>query len=334
MKDIDVADLSNGINRFKNARILVIGDIMLDHFIWGKVSRISPEAPVPVVGVERETTMLGGAANVVYNIVSAGGKALLCGCVGDDAPGREVVLKLKELGVDVGGVVVEHERPTTVKTRIIAHAQQVVRFDRESNNPLRPETTARVLEFVNEKKEYLSGVIVSDYGKGVISRQLMEGLRTAISGSHFPVTVDPSVKNFSLYQDVTIITPNHNQASEIAGLELRDQEDIQEIARVLMGNGSCPSLLITRGADGMSLFEEEGRVTHINAMARKVYDVTGAGDTVIAILTLGMTSGLDLRSAAYLSNLAAGLVVGEVGTSTVKVDDLRKLVDAHVSAEN
>ncbi|RLB28225.1 MAG: D-glycero-beta-D-manno-heptose-7-phosphate kinase [Deltaproteobacteria bacterium] len=330
MKNIDRNYLNKGIDNFGKSMILVVGDIMLDRFIWGNVSRISPEAPVPVVEVERETIMLGGAANVVNNLVSLGGNVMMCGIVGDDSTGEQIISKLNELDVDTTGIAIEHDRPTSVKTRIIAHAQQVVRYDWEKKIPLKPKTTKDILNFIQEKKGNLSALIVSDYGKGVISRQLMDGLRSATSDCNFPVTVDPNVKNFPLYKDVTVITPNHNQAGEIAGLEIVNEEDLKKVGKKLLNSKKCEALLITRGKDGMTLFEEEGRVTHIKSIARKVYDVTGAGDTVIATLTLGIAGGLDMKSAAYLSNLAAGIVVGEIGTSTVKIDNLKELIASHL----
>jgi len=330
MKNIDKKYLNKGIDNFEKSTILVIGDIMLDRFIWGNVSRISPEAPVPVVEVEHETIMLGGAANVVNNLVSLGGNVMMCGVVGDDPTGEEIISKLNELDVDTGGIAIEHDRPTSVKTRIIAHDQQVVRYDLEKKIPLKPKITKGILDFIHEKKENLSALIVSDYGKGVISRQLMDGLKSIALDCDFPVTVDPNVKNFSLYKDATVITPNHNQAGEIAGLEIINEEDLKKVGKKLLNNRKCKALLITRGKDGMTLFEQQGRVTHIQSIARKVYDVTGAGDTVIATLTLGIAGGLDLKSAAYLSNLAAGIVVGEVGTSAVKIDNLKELINSHI----
>jgi len=330
MKDIDREYLNKGIENFGKSTILVIGDIMLDQFIWGKVSRISPEAPVPVVEVEQETTMLGGAANVVNNLASLGGKVLLCGVAGDDSPGREIISKLHELDVDISGIAIEHDRPTSVKTRIIAHAQQVVRYDREKRIPLKQKTINRIVNLIHEKKKHLSGILISDYGKGVVSRKLMDGVRGVISDCNFPVTVDPNVKNFPLYKDVTIITPNHNQAGEIAGLKIVNEQDLLKAGKRLLNKKRCRALLITRGKDGMTLFEEDGKVTYIKSVAREVYDVTGAGDTVIAALTLGIAAGLDMKSAAYLSNLAAGIVVGDVGTSSVNINNLKELIATHI----
>ena len=330
MTNIDKSYLNKGIDNFGKSMILVIGDIMLDKFIWGNVSRISPEAPVPVVEVEHETVMLGGATNVVNNLVSLGGSVMMCGVVGNDPTGKEIISRLDELNVDTGGIAIEVDRPTSVKTRIIAHDQQVVRYDREKTISLKPKTIKGILDFINEKKGNLSALIVSDYGKGVISRQLMDGLKSIISDCDFPVTVDPNVKNFSLYKDVTVITPNHNQAEEIAGIEIINEENLKKVGKKLLNNKKCKALLITRGKDGMTLFEQEGRVTHIKSIARKVYDVTGAGDTVIATLTLGIAGGLDLKSAAYLSNLSGGIVVGEIGTSTVKIDNLKELINSRL----
>jgi len=329
LKNIDKKYLHKGIDNFRKSMILVVGDIMLDRFIWGNVSRISPEAPVPVVEVEHETVMLGGATNVVNNLVSLGGSVMMCGVVGDDPIGKEIISRLNELHVDTTGIAIELDRPTIVKTRIIAHDQQVVRYDLEKKIPLKPKTTKGILDFIHEKKGHLSAIIVSDYGKGVISSQLMDGLKNMASDYNVPVTVDPNVKNFPLYKDVTVITPNHNQAREISGLEIINEEDLKKVGKKLLNNKKCKALLITRGKDGMTLFEQEGRVTHIKSIARKVYDVTGAGDTVIATLTLGIVGGLDIKSASYLSNLAAGIVVGEVGTSTVKIDNLKELINSH-----
>lgn len=330
MKDIGPESLNKAIDNFGKTRILVIGDIMLDKFIWGKVSRISPEAPVPVVEVDHETTMLGGATNVVNNIVSLGGKVLLCGVVGDDYTGREIFSLLNESKVNVSGIIIEDNRPTTIKTRIIAHAQQVVRYDRETRESLKPETTDSILNFIHDQKDNLSAIIVSDYRKGVVTREIMEGVKDLMSTRGLPLAVDPNIKNFPLYEGVTIITPNHNEAQEAAGIDIVDEESLKRVGEKLLQSYRCRALLITRGEDGMNLFEEGGKRVDIKAIARKIYDVTGAGDTVTATLTLGIVAGLDMKSAAYLSNLAAGIVVGEVGTSAVRIDDLKALIASHL----
>ena len=330
MKDIDPESLNKAIDNFGKTRILVIGDIMLDKFIWGNVSRISPEAPVPVVEVDHETIMLGGATNVINNIVSLGGKVLLCGVVGDDYTGREIFSLLNESKVNVSGIIIEDNRPTTIKTRIIAHAQQVVRYDRETRESLKPETTDSILNFIHDQKDNLSAIIVSDYRKGVVTREIMEGVKDLMSTRGLPLAVDPNIKNFPLYEGVTIITPNHNEAQEAAGIDIVDEESLRRVGEKLLQSYRCRALLITRGEDGMTLFEEGGKRVDIKAIARKIYDVTGAGDTVAATLTLGIVAGLDMKSAAYLSNLAAGIVVGEVGTSAVRIDDLKALIAFHL----
>jgi D-beta-D-heptose 7-phosphate kinase/D-beta-D-heptose 1-phosphate adenosyltransferase len=322
--------LNKAIDNFGKTRILVIGDIMLDKFIWGKVLRISPEAPVPVVEVDHETIMLGGATNVINNIVSLGGKVLLCGVVGDDYTGREIFSLLNESKVNVSGIIIEDNRPTTIKTRIIAHAQQVVRYDRETRESLKPETTDSILNFIHDQKDNLSAIIVSDYRKGVVTREIMEGVKDLMSTRGLPLAVDPNIKNFPFYEGVTIITPNHNEAQEAAGIDIVDEESLKRVGEKLLQSYRCRALLITRGEDGMTLFEEGGKRVDIKAIARKIYDVTGAGDTVTATLTLGIVAGLDIESAAYLSNLAAGIVVGEVGTSAVRIDDLKALIASHL----
>ncbi|MFW6147997.1 MAG: D-glycero-beta-D-manno-heptose-7-phosphate kinase [Thermodesulfobacteriota bacterium] len=329
MNEFNLAALNEGINQFRSKSILVIGDIMLDQFIWGRVSRISPEAPVPVVEVERESTMLGGAANVANNLVSLGGKVLLCGVVGNDRSGQEVISELEGMGADIGGVCIEGARPTSVKTRIVAHAQQVVRYDLEKRIPLKRSSTQKILCFIREKKDHISAIILSDYGKGVLSRKLMHGLVDLI-GNSVPVAIDPNVKNFPLYRNATVITPNKSQAAEIAGIDIADDHGLLKAAKKIMNNNRSKAALITRGEEGMALFEDSGSVTHIKSIARKVYDVTGAGDTVIAAFTLAIASGLDMKSAAFLSNIAAGIVVGEIGTSTVNIDDLRRSAGSQI----
>jgi rfaE bifunctional protein kinase chain/domain len=330
MNAIDLRSLMKAIEGFGKTEVLVVGDIMLDQFIWGRVSRISPEAPVPVVEVDHETTMLGGATNVVNNIVSLGGKVWLCGVVGDDYIGRQIFSLLNRLGVNINGIVVQDNRPTTLKTRIIAHAQQMVRYDKETRDTLKPETTNTILDFIHNRGENLAAIIVSDYGKGVVTRELMEGLKDLMSTRGLTLAVDPNVRNFPLYEGVTIITPNNKQAQEAAGIDISDEESLRRVGEALLQSCRCRALLITRGDEGMTLFESDDGATHIKVMARKVYDVTGAGDTVIATLTLGIAAGLDLKSAAYLSNVSAGIVVGEVGTSTVKKDDLKALLASHI----
>ncbi len=299
---------------------------MMDVFVWGKVNRISPEAPVPVVEVMDESLRLGGAANVVNNLVALETQVILTGVIGGDETGRLLKKEIKKLGLENGGLIVEKERPTTVKTRIIAHSQQVVRVDKEKRNPIQPETTKKILDFIASHLGEIDAILISDYAKGVICAPLMEGLKKLLQKKEVILAVDPKVKNVPLYEGVTIITPNHYEALQASGFNGYNditEELIKEAGQKLLSTLHTQAVLITRGEEGMTLFEKNG-ITHIPAMAKKVYDVTGAGDTVIASLTAAWTSGAELKEAAYLANLAAGIVVGEVGTATVNRDQLLK----------
>ncbi len=320
--------LKEQIRRFPSARVLVIGDIIMDEYIWGRVSRISPEAPVPVVEVGDQTKMPGGAANVVLNMASLGARPLLCGVIGEDSVGEEILGRFERLGLNTAGIVREAGRPTSIKTRVIAHQQQVVRVDRESRAPIAGKSVGRVLEFIEGHLRDVDVVVVSDYGKGVISPPVMEKLRDAVQHLPAKVAVDPKTGNFEYYHEVDVITPNHHEAGGFCGWEIRDEETLLRAGRHMLQALGCRSVLITQGKDGMTLFENGDRVTRIPTVAKKVFDVTGAGDTVIATFSLGLASGLDLRLSALLSNYAAGIVVGEVGTSVVRADDLIRVIDS------
>ena len=305
---------------------MVIGDLMVDEYIWGNVSRVSPEAPVPVVSVTSESLRLGGAGNVVNNIHTLGGKVLLAGIVGNDEMGRKVIHDLHKMGLETKGVIVEPERVTTVKTRIIAQHQQVVRYDREITRPIHPENIQQILSLLEGGINELDAVLVSDYGKGVICEPLMERVRSLTQRAGKILAVDPKVKNFPLFREVTIITPNHYEAAEATGRWIMSEEDLMTVGRTLLQRLQVQSVLITRGEKGMTLFQHNGEVIHIPTMAKEVYDVTGAGDTVISVLTLAMASGATAKEAAILSNIAAGMVVGEIGTATIKASELEDAV--------
>jgi D-beta-D-heptose 7-phosphate kinase/D-beta-D-heptose 1-phosphate adenosyltransferase len=319
-------ELLSFISKFPDARIMVIGDLMVDEYIWGNVSRISPEAPVPVVSVTSESLRLGGAGNVVNNIHTLGGKVLLTGVVGNDEMGRKVIHDLRKMGLETKGIIVEPERVTTVKTRIIAQHQQVVRYDREITRPIQPENIQQILSLLEAGIHELDAVLVSDYGKGVICETLMEGVRSLTQKEGKILAVDPKVKNFPFFREVSIITPNHYEAAEAAGRWILNEEDLLAVGHTLLMRLQAKSVLITRGEKGMTLFQNNGEVTHIPTMAKEVYDVTGAGDTVISVLTLAMASGASAKQAAILSNIAAGIVVGEVGTATTKTSELEDAV--------
>ena len=317
------------IDRFPRARVVVIGDIIMDEYIWGDVSRISPEAPVPVVEVQHETKTLGGAANVIHNMATLGAGPVLCGVIGEDRTGRQILNRIDQMGLKTDGMVVESGRPTSIKTRIVAHNQQVVRFDRESKRNIAPESIDKILGFIGKNLDALDAIVVTDYGKGVISAPLMKGLRDLIrpaSERSIIIAVDPKTGNFEYYHEVDVITPNHHEAGTYCGFEITDEETLRRAGQKMLHELNCRSVLITQGKDGVTLFENGGETTHIPTVAKKVFDVTGAGDTVIGTLSLGLASGLDLKSAAVLSNFAAGIVVGEVGTSTVNAEELKKAV--------
>jgi D-beta-D-heptose 7-phosphate kinase/D-beta-D-heptose 1-phosphate adenosyltransferase len=314
------------IQRFPQAGLLVIGDLILDHYVMGRVSRISPEAPVPVVHVESETLRLGGAANVYNNILALGGKADLCGVIGADESGR---LLLKELGntrSGRGGVIIDHDRPTTRKSRVIAHNQQIVRYDVEGRQELKGTLQKRLLRYVESRIKELSCLVVSDYAKGVVSASLMAEITRLAALRKIPVIVDPKVEHFGYYKNVTVITPNHLEATQAAGLHGDDDNTVNQAGAVIRQRLGCQSVLITRGEKGMSLYEGEGTSWHLPTQARQVYDVTGAGDTVIGTLALALSTGASMREGATLANHAAGIVVGMVGTATVTPKQLLEAV--------
>jgi D-beta-D-heptose 7-phosphate kinase/D-beta-D-heptose 1-phosphate adenosyltransferase len=311
-------------------RILVIGDMMMDRFLWGKVSRISPEAPVPIVVVEDETYLLGGAANVGNNIQSLGGKVSLCGVIGDDELGQRMKRELATKGIDAQGVFVESGRQTTVKTRVIAHQhpyqQQLVRIDRETTDHLRPSILRSLSDYLAGNLERFQGVVISDYGKGLLTRPLTQALIERAKKEKKFVMVDPKPKNFSFYQGATVVTPNAKEASEASGTAIVDPPSLRKAGRVLLERLECEALVITRGEEGMTIFEAGREPLNVATVARDVYDVTGAGDTVIGTMALARGAGASIELAARLANYAAGIVVGKMGTATVNREELMKAV--------
>lgn len=318
----------NGIvNSFKSKKILIIGDLILDRYIFGKVSRISPEAPVPVVDVINESFLLGGAANVANNIIALGGAVSVAGIIGRDNAGIRVRELLEQNGAGTEGVI-EDKRPTTVKTRVVAHNQQVVRFDREDRKKLEGKNLALLLQYIKKAMAVHDAVIVSDYKKGTVTATLVKALVKYAKPDNTFIAVDPKVGHFHFYKNVSLITPNLMEASQGSGVEIRDEKSLMKAGKALMNRLSCKALLITRGEDGMSLFEQkkakEIQATHIPTVAQKVYDVTGAGDTVIATFTLAYAAGASLEESAFIANHAAGIVVGEVGNAVASPESLLK----------
>lgn len=312
------------LDRFNRLNVLVVGDLMLDHYVWGAVSRISPEAPVPVVDVSRETEMPGGAGNVALNMASLGAKIHLVGLIGQDSSASRLLSLFRSLPISTEAVLKSAERPTILKTRIIAHHQQVVRVDREVRGDLPPALLDQVWSRVEALLPKVDAVVLSDYAKGVISAALLKRLIPSAKRRGIPVTVDPKVENFHWYRSVTCVTPNLKEALEGAGiLVVKSDPDVEALGRKLLNKLNAQSVLITRGEKGMSLFEKNKPVYHIPTRAQEVFDVTGAGDTVIGTLTLALASGASLRVAAEIANDAAGIVVGKIGTAIVTPDELR-----------
>jgi len=311
------------VKNFSRARVLVVGDIMVDHFIWGKVWRISPEAPVPVVEVARESLLLGGSANVMNNILSAGGKVYAAGVIGSDDMGRWFLEECRRRKVGTEGIVIERGRPTTVKARIVAHSQQMVRFDREKIDPIRKDSVRRITDYVRTAVGDFHAIVISDYNKGVVSEALLDGIRKARTGRKTTVCVDPKQNDFNLYRGFDVVTPNHHEAARAVGLMrvASGEKEPLEIGEKILERYGFKAVLITRGEEGMDLFER-GSAIHIPAVAKEVYDVTGAGDTVIGLFALAVAAGANFKEAAYIANQAAGIVVGKVGTATVSQDEL------------
>ncbi len=311
------------VSRFKDKRILVIGDLMLDQYVRGKVSRISPEAPVPIVRVTEEAFIPGGAGNVADNLAALGACPSVIGIVGDDEAGRELRDDLRARNVGVSGIITDRWRLTSQKCRIVAERQQVVRFDRETSGPLSSETETKLLSRLSEAFACAQAIILSDYGKGVISPRILKAAISLAGKRGIPITVDPKIEHFRLYRGVTCLTPNLQEAwggmqkSQKSGASALESLG-QDILRALRPE----SLLITRGPDGMSLFRPGARVVHIPTQAREVFDVTGAGDTVISVLTLALAAGAGIIQAAQLANHAAGLVVGKLGTAVATSKEL------------
>jgi D-beta-D-heptose 7-phosphate kinase/D-beta-D-heptose 1-phosphate adenosyltransferase len=312
--------------RFEGTPVLVVGDLMVDHYLWGKVTRISPEAPVPVVDVTRDSLQLGGAANVAHNIMTLGGRPLLCGTVGDDEKGRWLIQEFDQKKASTDGIIVDASRLTTQKTRVIAHHQHVVRFDYEQKGDIARRTREEMLQRIQRYMDEVHAVVISDYAKGVVNAPLVKEIRAWARKRDVQIIVDPKVHHFEYYSEVTVITPNTLEASRAAGIDIEDEGGLLRAGEILLKKARCEAILITRGEEGMSLFERNGETTHIPSVAREVFDVTGAGDTVVSSLALSVAARVPLKDAARLANFAAGVVVGSVGTATVTPKQLEEAI--------
>ncbi len=328
MRPLSVRKVRSLLRRFSGVRLLVIGDLMLDEFLWGSVERISPEAPVPVVRVERESLCLGGAANVVANVRALGAHVTACGLIGQDAAGGHILAELRRIGAGTSGVVRSSDMVTTRKTRVIAHHQQVVRFDREQ--PVATDGDGkRLVAFVERNASRYDAVLVSDYGKGVVSPALLEVLNRLHREQRVQVVIDPKKPNFAHYRGAALITPNQHEAAEAAGIVVGDEASLEQAGVRLLERWQADAVLITRGEKGMTLFRCGRPGRHFPAVARDVFDVTGAGDTVVATCTVAMAAGATLEEAAWLANHAAGVAVSKLGTATVNQAELLAAVRAN-----
>jgi rfaE bifunctional protein kinase chain/domain len=322
MTALRAADISEFLAQSRGRSVGVVGDLMLDRFVWGRVSRISPEAPVPVVEIEREDYHLGGAANVARNLASLGGSPLLVGTVGSDDAAGTLRHTLVSRGLSDETVVAVSERRTTVKTRIIAHHQQVVRADWESTEDLDGEAEERVLAALDRRIGSCEALVLSDYAKGTLTPRVIARAIELAKSRGAPVLVDPKARCYHLYRGVTLVTPNLSEAERFTGVTIRSEADLGEAARAILRDLDSRAVLITRGEQGMSLYERDREPLHIPTFAREVFDVTGAGDTVIATAALALACGTSLPRAAELANRAAGIVVGKLGTACVLPEEL------------
>lgn len=313
--------LQKVVQQFSDQPILVVGDLMLDRYVWGRVERISPEAPVPVVEVVKETVHLGGAANVAYNLAVLKARPLLVGVVGRDEAGDRLVEELHRQEISSEGIVRDKGRSTTIKTRIIAHNQQVCRTDREDKTPLSQGTVDQMRSAYQPLLEQAKGMILSDYGKGALSAALVVGLIQEARRTKKFLAVDPKAGDFSVYRGASIVTPNKKEAVRASGVEIVDEASFIQAGEKLLEVTASDYLLITRGEEGMTLFDGKEH-SHIPTVAREVFDVSGAGDTVIASLTLAVAAGASIRDAAILANHAAGVAVGKLGTAAASGEEI------------
>ncbi len=305
--------ISQLFSSIQGKNIAIVGDVMIDKYLWGAVSRISPEAPVPVVEVENETQRLGGAANVANNIQSLGAIPLLVGVVGNDFNGKELQTILEHQQCSSEGIITDSTRPTTIKTRVIAHNQHVVRIDSEEKKDIEADVQKRIMAVLEERIDSLDGIIIEDYNKGVIVKNLITSIIALANKHRKIITIDPKFNNFFEYKNVSVFKPNKKETEEVLGKKLSSDEDVLQAGKMLLEKLAAENILLTRSEKGMSLFERNGTITHIPTQARHVADVSGAGDTVIATLTTLLAAGGSVQEAATIANYAGGIVCGEVG---------------------
>ncbi|PKL79599.1 MAG: D-glycero-beta-D-manno-heptose-7-phosphate kinase [Ignavibacteriae bacterium HGW-Ignavibacteriae-4] len=321
MKNLNKTRVKEIFKNFAGKKIAVIGDIMLDRYFWGSVTRVSPEAPVPVIDLEHETFHLGGAANVASNLNSLGIKSILCGIIGDDNSAEMFEQICKERGIDPSGLYKDSDRPTTVKTRIIGNNQQIVRLDREVRDVINTAGEKHIISTL-QKNSDIESIIFGDYDKGAISSKLIKDVLKYAKSNNIEVYADPKFANFFAYKGVTAFKPNKKEAAQALKIEIKTEEDVKIAGQMLLDKLSCDNVLLTLGDKGMMLFEANGNIHHVDTKARLVSDVSGAGDTVIATLAACKTGGANMTEAATIANIAAGYVCGEPGIVSVTKDDI------------
>ncbi len=322
---LDLSHASSLLGRIRGLKVAVLGDLMLDEYLFGEVSRISPEAPVPIVRIVREKAVLGGAANVAANLRALGAEPLLIGTLQNDAAGGRLMELLAHTGISTAALVMDPSRPTIIKTRVIGQTQQMLRIDREEPRALDENA---VLEIVRQLRNHLPGtgaLIVSDYAKGIVGPSVMEEVRRLCTRHRIPWIVDPKPDHRALYQGATLMTPNRKETAELSGLPANSDREIAAAGKALLDGLGLSGLLITRSEKGMALFARDAEHSDpwmIPTMAQEVFDVSGAGDTVIAAFSAAVAAGADWKDAAMLANAAAGVVVAKMGTATVTVEEL------------
>lgn len=315
------------LDDFSKVNVLIVGDIMLDRYWWGSVNRISPEAPVPVVDLKNVTLTAGGAANVAANVAGLGAQSFLVGVMGDDADGFLFAKVLADQKISTDFLFKMSSRPTTVKTRVVGHNQQIVRIDQETKDKLSEEDEAEVLKIIKSVAGQIQILIISDYGKGFLTEKLLSSLITIFSNKGILILVDPKGKNFQKYKGAHLITPNKHEISEAFSLENEERATIEKFGTQIIGKLSLDALLVTQGEEGMTLFQKNDAPVHLPATAREVYDVTGAGDTVIACLAVALASGMTFLESARVANTAAGLIVEQLGTAAITLEMLRAALE-------
>ncbi|MFH1454336.1 MAG: D-glycero-beta-D-manno-heptose-7-phosphate kinase [Armatimonadota bacterium] len=323
---MDKKKLKNILSSFKTLKVLVIGDCMMDYWVWGTVNRISPEAPVPVVEVDSYSFTPGGAANVVNNLCALGAKVSLSGVIGKDFIGKLLKKDLRAKGVDVKGIVEDKGRPTTLKTRIVAHNQQVVRTDYEKIAAVPKNTIDQLLVKIDGNIKSYDAVLISDYAKGMLCKEFVDELISKCRKSKVKIIAGPKPVNIDLFKDADCISLNKSEAASASGITIKDEKSLFKAGQALLDRTCAGAIIITRGEEGMSIFEKGKKPVHVPALASQVYDVSGAGDTVVSVFSLAVASGASVKDAAVLSNYAASIVVRKVGTATVTTDELKEVL--------